>query len=139
MLYLDTSAIVPAFIREPATERVHALIAERGGEAMAISQWTLTEFSSALALKARMGAISEEILIAALAEWRLFTQALRSLPIEESIFREAASLCQRRDLGLRAGDALHLAVAMANGCALVTLDEQMAKAALALGVVVVEV
>jgi len=139
LFYFDTSALVPAFIGEAATERVLALMAERGGEGIAISPWTLTEFSSALALKHRIGEIDDALLAAALAEWRVLADALQMLPIGEGAFREAAALCQRRDHGLRAGDALHLAVAAAHGAAMVTLDERLERAAAGLGVEVVRV
>ena len=54
-------------------------------------------------------------------------------------FDLAASYAARHDLALRAGDALHLAVASAHGLTLVTLDERMAKAAPELGVPVAEI
>ena len=139
LLYFDTSAIVPAFVREPATERVQALIASRDGEGLAVSPWVLTEFSSALALKRRIGEIDANVFAAALGEWRIFIESVDILPVEEAAFREAALICQRHESGLRAGDALHLAVAAANGCTLATLDERMAKAAAELGVAVTEV
>ena len=137
--YFDTSAIVPAFVREPTTERVQALIGAQGGENLAISAWTLTEFSSALALKLRTGAIAAETFASVLAEWTTFTASVGFLEVDDRAFRDAAALCQRHDLGLRAGDALHLAIAAAHGCTLVTLDARLAKAAPELGVPVAEV
>ena len=139
LLYFDTSAIVPAFVREPATERVQALMASREGEGLAISPWVQTEFSSALALKVGIGEIDADVFVAALGEWGIFIESVNVLPVGEAAFREAALICQRHESGLRAGDALHLAVAAANDCTLATLDERMAAAAEQLGVAVAEI
>lgn len=133
-LYFDTSAIVPAFIREPATERILSFLSERGGEPLALSHWSLTEFESAVSLKLRTGAITSGILQATLAEWQGFLASIRLLEVNERAFLDAALFCRRHELALRAGDALHLAVARAHGCTLLTLDERLAKAAPELGV-----
>lgn len=137
--YLDTSAAVPVFVREPATERIRAFLGSQGEGKIAISLWVATEFASALALKLRTGAVDKAIGAEALAKWRQFTQSVQALDIEASHFEEAARICLQNELGLRAGDALHLAVASAHGCTLVTLDERMAKAARELGVPVAEI
>jgi hypothetical protein len=58
---------------------------------------------------------------------------LRSL--ERNRLRHAAELLQDPALGLRAGDALHLAVALHSRCnQLASFDGQMLKAAAALGI-----
>ena len=57
---------------------------------------------------------------------------LRSLDRER--FRQAAELLQDSALGLRAGDALHLAVALHSRCTrLASFDSRMQQAAAALG------
>lgn len=132
--YFDTSAAVPAFVREPATDRILAFLTELPAGDVAISPWTMTEFSSALALKTRTGAIDGEIAMAASAEWVRFAAAAQLIDIVDRHFEQASLFCQRRDLALRAGDALHLAIASRAGCTLVTLDDRMAKAAPELGV-----
>ncbi|TMH87168.1 MAG: type II toxin-antitoxin system VapC family toxin, partial [Betaproteobacteria bacterium] len=45
MIYVDTSALVPVFIREPKSEAVIAWL-ESSGERLAISEWSLVEFAS---------------------------------------------------------------------------------------------
>ena len=58
--------------------------------------------------------------------------ALRSLDCDR--FRQAAELLQDQALGLRAGDALHLAVALHSRCTrLASFDGRMQQAATALG------
>ncbi len=49
----------------------------------------------------------------------------------------AGRLLERFELGLRAGDALHLAIAQRLGTPLVTLDRRLATAAAAVGLEVI--
>jgi len=49
------------------------------------------------------------------------------LPVESDDFRTAALFCDQHALGLRAGDALHLAIAARHGAELCTLDRQLAQ------------
>jgi predicted nucleic acid-binding protein len=58
--YLDTSLLVPLLIREPGTPRVQAFLSAGAAKALLISPWTITEFSSALALKERVRSISRQ-------------------------------------------------------------------------------
>ena len=46
--YLDTSLLVPLFIREPGTARAQAFLTANASQVLVISPWTVTEFSSAL-------------------------------------------------------------------------------------------
>lgn len=66
----------------------------------------------------------------------LLASSLAILEIGPSHFRSAASFAARHELGLRASDALHLAVCADHGASLATLDRRMRDAALALGVMV---
>lgn len=105
----------------------------RGTQGLVISTWGLTEFSSAVTLKLRMGAISAELHASVLEMWSDFVAGVRVLQVEERDFHAAAGLCQRPDLALRAGDALHLALAQRGGCELATSDRRMREGALAVG------
>jgi predicted nucleic acid-binding protein len=49
-------------------------------------------------------------------------------------FRAAAKFADLHDLGLRAGDALHLAIASEHGATIYTLDQRLADAGPELGV-----
>jgi predicted nucleic acid-binding protein len=68
----------------------------------------------------------------------LFTDLrIRSLavaPVTREHFQVAARFADQSGLGLRAGDALHVAVAAELGATLCTLDKRLAEAAVALGV-----
>lgn len=48
MVYLDTSVLVPLFVPEPASINVRRWFEQQGGIVLAISDWTMTEFASAL-------------------------------------------------------------------------------------------
>ena len=133
--YCDTSLLVAALLPEAASKRVHRWLEAQGAGDLAVSDWTGTEFSSALSLKLRAGEISLEDRAAVLTAWATLRNAsLAVLPVTPACFAAAAVYVEQADLGLRAGDALHLAVAAANGCALATLDRVQGKAATGLGI-----
>lgn len=55
-------------------------------------------------------------------------------PLTGSHFRTAAKFVDQNALGLRAGDALHLAIAAELGATVQTLDQRLAEAGPVLGV-----
>lgn len=102
---------------------------------MFISDWSVTEFSSAVALKLRTGKLALDERSQVMAAWALLRQSsLVMVPIAAMNFATAAIYCEQAQLGLRAGDALHLAVAAAHGHAIATLDTAQASAATELGI-----
>jgi predicted nucleic acid-binding protein len=133
--YIDTSVLVSAFTKEAATERCQFWLTSCDPETLAISDWVTTEFCAALSVKLRTGAVDVKERAEALAAFEaMAARSVRVLPVERSHFRAAAALANQYWLGLRAGDALHLALALAYGANLHTLDRGLAEAAGALGV-----
>lgn len=134
-VYCDTSLLVAAVLPESASARVHSWLARQDAGSLVISDWTITEFASALAIKLRSGELTLEQRAEALASWAILrNSSLVKLPVTSEHFASAAGYVERADLGLRAGDALHIAVAAAHGCSIATLDSLQGKAALELGI-----
>jgi predicted nucleic acid-binding protein len=127
--------VVTALTPEPATARVQAWFENRAGEGLSISDWVTSEVSSALAFKLRTGSLDLPLRAAALAAFaRMVEDVLVVLPVAAPHFQAAARFADRHELGLRAPDALHLAVCADHGATLVTLDHRLLAAAPILGV-----
>jgi predicted nucleic acid-binding protein len=136
MRYLDTSLLVPLFIQEPKSADAGTWLVGIDSADLAVSPWGVTEFSSAASIKTRTGQIDTVMRAKIHAEFLVFltSRVRRVTPVVSADFQRAAELCDRWSIGLRAGDALHLAIAERRGMTVCTLDKGMWTAAQALGI-----
>jgi uncharacterized protein len=134
MLYIDTSVFVAALTFEPESSRIQAWLASQNVDDLVLSEWVITEFSSALALKLRTGQLELVHRNRALAAFTdLVRNSLKVLKINSTHFRSAAKIADQYTLGIRAADALHLALTIGDGATLCTLDRRLAEGGRAVG------
>ena len=135
MIYIDTSVLVAALTNESRTAEMQDWLASQRPDDLAISDWVMTEFSAALSIKVRTGHLAPEHRAEALAMFRSMAEmTLDVVAVSRLDFAAAGRLADQHAIGLRAGDALHLAIAANHGYHLVSLDRGLGEAALAYGV-----
>lgn len=135
MNYVDTSVLVAALTKEARTPRAERWLTAEHADTLAISEWVIAEFSAALSVKLRDGSIGVEGRREALGAFAAMTaDSFELLPVTSAHFRAAARLADQHQAGLRAPDALHLAIASHEHATLCTLDRRLASAGNAAGV-----
>jgi predicted nucleic acid-binding protein len=125
MVYLDTSFVAPLVIAERSSDAVEAFVLKVKPGELATSLWTQVELSSLVSRKVRMGELSDVNAQAVRREFdRVLSESFEMLVPTVADFAAAARYLEMRKTGLRAGDALHLAIA-ANHRAkrILTLDQ----------------
>jgi len=133
MLYLDTCVLLAALTPEAHTPAAIQVLQDISAP-LAISPWCTTELHSALGLKVRTAALSHAQAEAVLHIYqRSLEPALLMLEVDPSDFRHANACLRRWPSGLRAADALHLAIAAGRGATLCSLDTALVAAADELG------
>ena len=103
--------------------------------------WLVTEFYSAIALKQRIGQLREKDVKATMRQFENLTNngGIKLMPIARETFTKAGQLTHQY-ANTRAGDALHLSVALqCEAKAFVTLDIAQAASAKQLGFEVVTI
>ena len=140
MIYCDTSLLVTATIRASRAPAVHRWLYQHaaGDCAPALDH---NRVSSAVSIKRRQGRHFGRR--TRQRSWRdglpRKPEIWSCFPFRNEAFNLAARFCEMKDSTLRAGDALHLAVASLGGHAMATLDARMREGAEAVGVGVVGV
>lgn len=131
MYYFDTSFLAPLILEEATSARVEAFVARLPTGALFVSDWTRLEFASLLAREVRMGGLAERDARGADEQFaQMVEESYQVVTPSASDFALATSYVQNFATKLRAGDALHLAIARNHAMkALYTLDEMMLKAA----------
>lgn len=134
MVYLDTSFVAPLILPEATSEKIGKFIAALPVGQLAISHWSRVEFSSLLAREVRMGAFDARAAARADARFEdMIAESIVVLLPDADDFDLAKEYLRHHETGLRAGDALHLAVAKNNNAeAIYSLDKIFLKAGNAL-------
>jgi uncharacterized protein len=130
VLYFDTSFLAPLILPEATSDKIAALIRRLPAPEFVVSHWTRVEFSSLIAREVRMGGL--DALAAARADARfeaMLDESFSVLLPNADDFALAKRYLAQFETGLRAGDALHLAVASNHRAAMIySLDKTLLKA-----------
>jgi predicted nucleic acid-binding protein len=131
MLYFDTSFLAPLILEESTSARIEAFFAKLAAGELYISHWTRVEFASLIAREVRMGGLAEADALLAIGQFdEMVAGSFQVLAPGAADYELAKAYVQHFDTGLRAGDALHLAIASNNGAKMFyTLDEGLLIAA----------
>lgn len=135
MEYVDTSILVSAFMQEKRSRDMRRWLSEHDVGALVVSDWVITEFSAALSMKLRLRVIDNAQRTHALASFSTFrSKTLRIVSVSGRHFQIATQFADVHDSGIRAADALHLAIASDANSTLCTIDRGLADAGSVLGV-----
>ena len=130
MFYCDTSFLTPLMLEEAASTAVETFLGTRPEGALCVSYFTKLEFSSLLAREVRMRGLTAAAALAAARQFdELLAQSYAIILPEIEDYLLADRFIRQFATGLRAGDALHLAIAKNHGAQqLYTLDQGLLKA-----------
>ncbi len=124
MVYLDTSFVAPLVIAEGTSDAVEAYVLKLKPGEVTTSLWTQVELASLVSRKRRMGEFSGAEAEAVRREFdRVLSESFELLLPSAPDFATAARYLEMPGSRLRAGDALHLAIAVNQGAKqILTLD-----------------
>ncbi|MGD9894775.1 MAG: type II toxin-antitoxin system VapC family toxin [Dehalococcoidia bacterium] len=133
-LYADTSALVPYYVPEEFSDLIQSILQAQPGPT--ISDVVELEFYSALSIKLRTGERNHSAMVQITALFHRHIEAglFKRIALHAGHYRVAREFIGRFDLPLKAPDSLHLAICATEGLRLLTLDEQLARNATALGI-----
>jgi predicted nucleic acid-binding protein len=131
MLYFDTSFLAPLILEESTSTKIEAYFAKLPAGEFYVSHWTRVEFASLIAREVRMGGLAEHDALQAIGQFdELVTESFQVLVPAVADYELAKAYIQHFATKLRAGDALHLAIASNHGAkTLYTLDAGLLNAA----------
>ena len=131
MLYFDTSFLAPLILEEATSAKIEAFFAKLPVGELYVSHWTRVGFASLIGREVRMGGFAEADALLAIAQFdELVRESFQILAPGVADYELAKATIQNFATKLRAGDALHLAIASNNGAkTLYTLDEGLLSAA----------
>lgn len=131
MLYFDTSFLAPLILEEATSAKIEAFFARLPTGELYVSHWTRVEFASLIAREVRMGGLAESDALLAIGQFdEMVADSFQILAPGVADYELAKEYIQHFATKLRAGDALHLAIASNNGAKTFhTLDEGLLNAA----------
>ena len=131
MLYFDTSFLAPLILEEATSAKIESFFAKLPVGELYVSHWTRVEFASLIAREVRMGGLAERDALLAIGQFdELVADSFQVLAPSVVDYEQAKGYIQHFATKLRAGDALHLAIASNNGAKMLyTLDEGLLNAA----------
>ena len=135
MRYFDTSFLAPLILPEATSEQVAGFLATLHGADLAVSHWTRVEFASLVSREVRMGGLDFNAARRAVSRFEtMIGESFVVLLPNRDDFDRARKWLNSFETGLRAGDALHLAIAGNRGAdAIYSLDKLMIAAGMTLG------
>jgi predicted nucleic acid-binding protein len=133
--YLDTCVVVSLFHNDSGYAAAETWLAGSGQQPLWISHWVLVEFASATALRMRRRELNSSRATRIQEELENFRRERLGLlePCAEDFLLARRWIVEEQGLSLRAGDALHLAVAHRHRFPLVSADQTLLAAAHQLG------
>jgi predicted nucleic acid-binding protein len=131
MLVFDTRFLAPLILEESISAKIEAFFAKLPVGEFYVSHWTRVEFASLIAREVRMGGLAEPDALLAIGQFdELVAESFQVLVPAVADYELAKAYIQRFATKLRAGDALHLAIASNHGAErLYTLDAGLLDAA----------
>lgn len=112
MLYFDTSFLAPLVLPESTSDKIAAFVRRLPVEEFTVSHWTRVEFSSLIARDVRMSVLDAAAGARADARFEAMVDASFAVLLPNADdFGLAKRYLGKFNTGLRAGDALHLAIA----------------------------
>ncbi|MFM9967940.1 MAG: type II toxin-antitoxin system VapC family toxin [Burkholderiales bacterium] len=134
MIYADTDVLLSLFCPDSLSVAAAAWYADIAGP-VCISPWSVIEFRANMGLRARKGLLARPQCLAVMKQFDAAASANFHLlaPAQEH-FLMASEWLAKTECALRAGDALHLAIAFGHRCEqFVSFDQPLGAAAKKLG------
>jgi predicted nucleic acid-binding protein len=112
VIYFDTSFLAPLVLPESTSDKIAAFVRRLPVEGLTVSHWTRVEFSSLIARDVRMSVLDAAAGARADARFEAMVDASFAVLLPNADdFGLAKRYLGKFNTGLRAGDALHLAIA----------------------------
>ncbi|MEK7435519.1 MAG: type II toxin-antitoxin system VapC family toxin [Pseudomonadota bacterium] len=130
MIYFDTSFLAPLILEEASSARVEAYIKRLPRTDLCVSHWVRVELASLLAREVRIGGLVEREALAAANQFeKMLADSYWIISPQAADYDLARQFILHFPTALRAGDAMHLALAKNHAAtSVLTLDKGMLKA-----------